>query len=173
MNLRDREFPDRRGARREVTPRSSRTAAALAPSARAQRCQPEANSLAALTTSQAGSSSPMQILRGQAVSPGIAIGPVVVLDPRGLRLPARSIASETIAAELERLDRGLEAAHSAAGQDEGEARARLGPQYADILSAHCRMISDPTLRGDARNREENLFDDQRAIVKLQGDCLHV
>jgi hypothetical protein len=31
MNVRDREFPDRRGARREVAPRSSRTAAALAP----------------------------------------------------------------------------------------------------------------------------------------------
>ena len=60
----------------------------------------------------------MQILRGLAVSPGIAIGPVVVLDPRGLRLPPRSIAAETIARELERLDRGLEAARGAAGQDE-------------------------------------------------------
>ena len=92
----------------------------------------------------------MQVLKGQAVSPGIAIGPVVVLDPRGLRLPPRSIPATAIASELERLDRGLGAASDAACQDETEARARLGPQYADILAAHCRMITDPTLRDDAR-----------------------
>ena len=92
----------------------------------------------------------MQVLKGQAVSAGIAIGPVVVLDPRGLRLPPRSIAPEAVPAELERLDRGLDAARSAASQDETEARTRLGPQYADILAAHCRMIADPTLRADAR-----------------------
>jgi phosphotransferase system enzyme I (PtsI) len=92
----------------------------------------------------------MQVVRGQAVSPGIAIGPVVVLGPRGLRLPPRSIASEAIGSELERLDHGLSAARTAAGHDEAEARMRLGPQYADILAAHCRMITDPTLRGDAR-----------------------
>ena len=74
----------------------------------------------------------------------------MVLDPRGLRLPPRSIAPEAVPAELERLDRGLDAAQDAASQDKTEARTRLGPQYADILAAHCRMIADPTLRADAR-----------------------
>jgi phosphotransferase system enzyme I (PtsI) len=92
----------------------------------------------------------MQVFKGQAVSPGIAIGPVVVLDPRGHRLPPRLIAPDAVVSELDRLDRGLDAARGAASQDESEARARLGPQYADILAAHCRMIADPTLRVDAR-----------------------
>ena len=92
----------------------------------------------------------MQVLKGQAVSAGIAIGPVVVLDPRGLGYHlARSRPRQSLA-ELERLDRGLDAAKSAAAQDKAEARTRLGPQYADILAAHCRMIADPTLRADAR-----------------------
>jgi phosphoenolpyruvate-protein phosphotransferase (PTS system enzyme I) len=169
MNLRDREFPDRRGARREVAPRSSRSAPALALSARSLRLESEMPPPAPVTTSPS-SSRPMQILRGQAVSPGIAIGPVVVLDPRGVRLPPRSIGSGTIAAELERLDRGIAAAHSAAGQDEGEARARLGPQYADILAAHCRMISDPTLRGDARKiiEEQHASAEHAVIDVLEG-----
>ncbi len=106
MNLRDREFPDRRGAGREAAPRSSRTAAALAHSAHALHCESEPRSLATVTTSQATAVSPMQILRGQAVSPGIAIGPVVVLDPRGLRLPPRSIAAETIGASSSDLTAG-------------------------------------------------------------------
>ena len=152
MNLRDREFPDRRalGAkwRRAPVERRRPSLIQLTP----YTANRNRGSLATVTTSQATAVSPMQILRGQAVSPGIAIGPVVVLDPRGLRLPPRSIAAETIGAELERLDRGLEAAHRAAGQDEGEARARLGPQYADILAAHCRMISDPTV---ARRRAQD------------------
>lgn len=92
----------------------------------------------------------MQTLRGIAVSPGIAIGPPLVIDPRGQRLPHRAIPPEAIPAELERLDHGLEAARTEAGVAEAEARQRLGPQYADILAAHAQMIADPTLRRDAR-----------------------
>jgi phosphoenolpyruvate-protein phosphotransferase (PTS system enzyme I) len=97
---------------------------------------------------------PMQTLRGIAVSPGVAIGPALVLDPRGPRLPLRAIASEAVAAELERLDRSLESAHAEAELAEAEARQRLGPQYADILAAHAQMIADPTLRRDARQKIE-------------------
>ena len=98
--------------------------------------------------------SPMHVLRGIAVSPGIAVGPILVLEPRGMRLPRRKIATEAIERELERLDHGLEAAGREAEVAEEEARTRLGPQYADILAAHARMIGDVTLRADARRRVE-------------------
>jgi phosphotransferase system enzyme I (PtsI) len=101
------------------------------------------NDLATATT-------PMRVLRGIAVSPGIAIGPVLVLDSRGVRLPPRRIDAGAVAAELARLDDGLNAAVSEAAQAEQEARLRLGPQYADILAAHGRMIADPTLRADTQ-----------------------
>ncbi len=98
----------------------------------------------------ATATAPMQVLRGIAVSPGIAIGPVLVLDSRGVRLPPRRIDAGAVAAELARLDDGLNAAVSEAAQAEQEARLRLGPQYADILAAHGRMIADPTLRADTQ-----------------------
>ncbi len=94
----------------------------------------------------------MHTLRGIAVSPGIAIGPVRVLDPRGLRPPLRAVSAEAVPAEYDRLDRALESARSEAEAAEAEARDRIGPQYADILGAHARMIDDPTLRRDARER---------------------
>ena len=97
----------------------------------------------------------MQTLRGIAVSPGVAIGPPQVIDPRGLRLPHRAIAAEAVDDELRRLDRGLELARVEAEAAELEARQRIGPQYADILAAHARMITDPTLRRDARSRIED------------------
>ena len=150
MNLRDREFPDRRGARRKAASRSGRPVPAFVLSTRASDSEPETGAVAVADAPPNAVPLPMQVLKGQAVSAGIAIGPVVVLDPRGLRLPPRSITPQAVPAELERLDRGLDAARSAATQDETEARARLGPQYAGILAAHCRMIADPTLRADAR-----------------------
>src|SRR5262249_25120470 len=76
----------------------------------------------------------MQTFRGFAVSAGVAVGPVVILDRRGLPMPTRSIARSAVSSELERLDRGLEEAKAAACNDETEARARLGQEYADILA---------------------------------------
>jgi phosphotransferase system enzyme I (PtsI) len=98
----------------------------------------------------------MQTFRGIAVSPGIAIGPPTVLDARGLLLGPRVLSGKSpdVAAEMGRLDRGLEQARLDAEAAEDDARQRLGPQYADIFSAHARMIADPTLRRDARARIE-------------------
>ena len=110
---------------------------------------------------------PMHVLRGIAVSPGIAVGPIVVLDTRGIRLPPRKITAEAVERELERLDDGLEVAGREAAEAEGEARTRLGPQYADILAAHARMIGDITLRADARARvEHEQVSAEHAIIEV-------
>jgi phosphoenolpyruvate-protein phosphotransferase (PTS system enzyme I) len=167
MNLRDREFPDRRGARRKAAPRSSRPAQSLVPSGEAPDQEPDNRAVAVADAPRSVPLLPMQVLKGQAVSAGIAIGPVMVLDPRGLRLPPRSIGPDAISAELERLDRGLDSAKNAALHDKTEARTRLGPQYADILAAHCRMIADPTLRADARKIiEEEHASAEHAVVDV-------
>ena len=110
---------------------------------------------------------PMQVLRGLAVSPGIAIGPVVVLDPRGMRLPPRKIAPEAVGAELSRLDHGLDAAWHEAEQAGTDARERLGPQYGDILAAHAQMIGDPTLRADTHARiERERIAAEHAVIEI-------
>ena len=82
MNLRDPEFPDRRGARRKAAPRSSRPARAPVPSDCGQEHLPEMAAVALADAPRNASSPPMQVLNGQAVSAGIAIGPVMVLDSR-------------------------------------------------------------------------------------------
>jgi phosphotransferase system enzyme I (PtsI) len=97
----------------------------------------------------------MQVLRGIAISPGLAIGAARTHDPRRPGLPAPDIDAEHVPAELERLDRALDAARRTAEADEADARRRLGPQYADILAAHARMIADRTLLRDARERIES------------------
>ena len=109
----------------------------------------------------------MRSLQGIAVSPGIAIGPIRVLDPKGLRPPLRAVALEGVPAEFDRLDRALELAKLDADAAETEARRRIGPQYADILAAHGRMIDDPTLRRDARSRiEKDLVSAEHAVSEV-------
>ncbi len=132
-----------------MTPPSSAADAAVPGRDRPRRPRRRAADRAGSSVSR-----PMQTLTGIAVSPGLAIGPLRVLDPRGLRPPARVIDPEAIPLELERLDRALEAARLEAEAAEAEARTRIGPEYADILAAHSRMIADPTLRRDAALRIE-------------------
>ena len=123
MNLRDRESPDRRGARREAAPRSESTGAGIR-SLDLHAYNPGFSSAGrrSIPTRPRPPLLPMQVLKGQAVSPGIAMGPVVVLDPRGLRLPPRLITPEAVASELERLDRGLDAA-----KERGQPGRNRGP----------------------------------------------
>jgi phosphotransferase system enzyme I (PtsI) len=94
----------------------------------------------------------MRVLRGIAVSPGVAIGPLLILAPRGPRLTRRTIPASAVELERLRLDRAVESARIDAEAAERDARQRLGPQYADILSAHVRMIADPMLRNEAATR---------------------
>ena len=117
----------------------------------------------------------MKTLRGIAVSPGIAIGPLRVVDPRGLRPTPRAILPNSVADECDRLDVALDQARIEAEEAEADARGRIGPQYADILAAHARMIADPTLRRDARIRiERDHVDAEHAVSEvLEGHAVRL
>jgi phosphoenolpyruvate-protein phosphotransferase (PTS system enzyme I) len=167
MKPRDREISDRRGPCLGSGQRMSESAPPMETTAGTFHCGPGTRPPISMVSTATPPTIPMQVLRGLAVSPGIAIGPVVVLDPHGPRLPRRSIASDSIAGELERLDRGFESAQIEAGVAEAEARSRLGPQYADILAAHGRMITDPSLRRDARKLiEQDLVSAEHAVLDV-------
>ena len=167
MNLRDREFPDRRGARREAAPRSSRPAPAFVPSTRAVRSQdlgmrPVASANATPTARHADAGP-----EGSGRQPGHCD------RPRGGARPARP----AVAAPLDLARGGRLRARTARpgvstprGARPAWTRPRpdqAGPQYADILAAHCRMIADPTLRGEAREMiEHELTSAEHAVLDV-------
>lgn len=109
----------------------------------------------------------MACLRGTAVSPGLSVGAIRILDARGRQLPPRGIGRSEIRREVDRLERAIAEAHGEALAAESDARRRLGPEYADILSAHARMISDESLRRDASRRiEQTLVAAEHAVLEI-------
>src|SRR6185437_6202682 len=87
----------------------------------------------------------MEIKRGIAVSPGVAIGPALVLDSEWFRIPQRSIPTDQIDSERERLRHALAQAAAETRANQEAVTAKLGPQYGAIFGAHALMLTDPTL----------------------------
>lgn len=162
--------------RRDPRPTGAPTARPSSGLVKGGRIRPAAGRLTGIKTPRF-STMPMtmETLRGIAVSPGVAIGPVVVSDARGPRLRYRAIAPSAIEGELERLDHGFAAARREADLAEAEARQRLGPQYADILAAHAQMISDPTLRDESRAKiaRDHVAAEQAVTEVLEGHAARV
>jgi phosphotransferase system enzyme I (PtsI) len=87
----------------------------------------------------------MEIKRGIPVSPGVAIGPALVLDTEGFRIPLRVIKPKQVSDELKRLRRALEASGEAARANQNAVSVKLGQQYGAIFGAHALLIEDAAL----------------------------
>lgn len=87
----------------------------------------------------------MLTLRGIPVSPGVAIGPAVVLGADSFRIPQRFVAIDAIDAEIARFRTALELVCHEIEAHEKLAADTLGAQFAAIFSAHLMMIRDEQL----------------------------
>jgi phosphoenolpyruvate-protein phosphotransferase (PTS system enzyme I) len=87
----------------------------------------------------------MEIKRGIPVSPGVAIGPALVLDNEGYRIPQRFVEGDKAEAELARLRTGLAAAAKEAREIQQTVSDKLGKQYGAIFAAHALLVEDPML----------------------------
>jgi phosphotransferase system enzyme I (PtsI) len=85
----------------------------------------------------------MEIRRGIAVSPGIAIGPALVLDNEGVLIRARTVPPEQVGAEIARLKVALTEAAQASKDRQKSLSAKLGADVAEILGAQSGFFDDP------------------------------
>lgn len=90
----------------------------------------------------------MEIKRGVAVSPGVAIGPAWLLDTEEVRIGERFITPGTYPQEVERFDRAVQRAAQEAREVQRAVSEGLGGQYGAIFGAHAVLIEDPSLRNE-------------------------
>jgi phosphotransferase system enzyme I (PtsI) len=109
----------------------------------------------------------MEIKRGIAVSPGVAIGPALVLDTESFRIPQRRVSSRSLVEECERLRAALAAAAREAEEKQQAITEKLGRQYGAVFGAHALLITDPSLTREIENLiQEEGFAAEYAVSRV-------
>jgi phosphotransferase system enzyme I (PtsI) len=87
----------------------------------------------------------MILLKGIAVSPGIAIGEAFILDDQRRRIPRRTVPQSLLPREHQRLDTALAASIKELSSVRQRTNDELGQEAAKIFAFHIGMLSDPSL----------------------------
>lgn len=105
-----------------------------------------------------------RVLRGVGVSPGLAIGPVVVLEWDLPDVPHRVVGAERVDAEVERLRQAIAAVREHLADLRERAQERIGPDEAKIFDAQLLMLEDDDFLGSVeRLIRENQLAAERAF----------
>lgn len=91
-------------------------------------------------------------LQGIPVSPGVAIGPALVLDPDGYRIPRCQVAAEDADDEYMRLRVAVDEVSECLENHRLETSARAGEETGDIFAAQLQMLHDPRLHAELGRR---------------------
>jgi phosphotransferase system enzyme I (PtsI) len=84
--------------------------------------------------------------KGINASPGVAIGPALVLDTEEYRVPHRTIDPSQLAQQIRNLDAALVASRQEVNELRVAAARKLGDKTAVIFAFHEQYIADPKLR---------------------------
>ncbi|MBX9578989.1 MAG: phosphoenolpyruvate--protein phosphotransferase [Gemmataceae bacterium] len=84
----------------------------------------------------------MEKRRGIPVSPGVAIGPALVLDTEGVVIPQRTVPADQVEAEVGRLHVALEEAAAEARAARQRFTAQFGAAYGNIFGAQQSAFED-------------------------------
>jgi phosphotransferase system enzyme I (PtsI) len=91
-------------------------------------------------------------VNGIAASPGIAMGPAVVLARRDVRVPLRRLEPHELDGEIERLGRALEVSKSQLIETREKVAGDMGESYARIFDAHVMILEDAASVDDVIGR---------------------
>src|SRR5512135_3621568 len=90
---------------------------------------------------------PQRQLRGVGVSPGVAVGPALVVRWEVPPVPERAVAASEVGRELERLHEAVAWARERIERTRERALVRAGPDEARIFDAQLMMLQDADLLG--------------------------
>ena len=88
----------------------------------------------------------MLVLKGVPASPGIAIGPAVLLPGEKMTVSRQYIAPAEASAELQKVLRAIQKTLEELDVCEKKVQASLGTEYANLMSTHKLILQDPALK---------------------------
>ncbi len=115
----------------------------------------------------------MPELQGIAVSPGVAIGKVLILDREGYRITRSQINSADRQNEIERLRTAIAEASTRLEQHRRDSTQRIGEAVGAIFSAHQQLLLDTTLHHEwTRLIDEDCYSAEFAISTVLSRYAH-
>ncbi len=109
----------------------------------------------------------MLIKRGIPVSPGVAIGPALVMGAESFRIPQRFVSIDAVDTEIARFRAAVESTCQEIEVNETLAKERLGAEHAMIFTAHLMMVRDPKILAEIETLiREKSFSPEFAVSRV-------
>ncbi len=117
----------------------------------------------------------MQVRSGIAVSPGVVVGPALVLGADSFRIPNNFVNRDAVEDELARFQVALDHVCRDIGEHETLVSEQLGSQYAAIFSAHLQMARDPRFVSEVESliREQQYSPEYAVSKTLRGFAMQM
>ncbi len=111
----------------------------------------------------------MLVLKGVPASPGVAIGPAVILPGDNFAVTRQYISAEEVKAELLKVHTAMQKTWAELDACEQKVHAELGAEYAQLMSTHKLILQDPALKDSVAKkiRTENLSAQAAIFLTLQ------
>lgn len=111
----------------------------------------------------------MEILKGIAASPGIALGGALVIDNEGFLIPRAFVLREAVEDEVQRFDRSIAAAAEELLQTQNSMTEQVGEPVGAIFAAHLQILRDPRLRREVETAiREHCYSAEYAVTLTLG-----
>lgn len=108
----------------------------------------------------------MLVLKGLPASPGIAIGPAVLLPGEVFSVSRQYISKQEVKSELSHIQAAIEKTFAELTECEQKVQAELGSEYANLLSTHKLILQDPVLLSSLTSKIQNEFLSAQAALFL-------
>ena len=111
----------------------------------------------------------MLVLKGVAASPGVAIGPAVLLPGESFAVTRQYIEPGEVKAELQKIRAAMQKTLNELDACEQKVLSTLGTEYANLMSTHKLILQDPSLKESVSKkiRTEHLSAQAAIFVTLQ------
>ncbi|HAM42797.1 MAG TPA: phosphoenolpyruvate--protein phosphotransferase, partial [Elusimicrobia bacterium] len=111
----------------------------------------------------------MLVLKGIAASPGVAIGPAVLLPGDNFAVSRQYIEPAEVKAELQKMHHAMQKTLDELDACEKKVLSTLGAEYANLMSTHKLILQDPALKDSVAKkiRTEHLSAQAALFLTLQ------
>ena len=111
----------------------------------------------------------MFVLKGVGASPGVAIGPAVILPGESFAVTRQYVDPSEVKAELSKMKTAMDKTMRELDSCEKKVQATQGQEYAQLMSTHKLILQDPSLHDSVRKKikDEHLSAQAAIFLTLQ------